>query len=163
MLTSGYPNTIQRAARINSAIRIARKFTIALRYFLASANFTSLPQWGHISAEWDNNIPQSSHWAKSMRSIPPCGGLTIQSMHRSGCLTYPTLSAVPNIWLVLKMLQNICVVIKTTTACVCLRAKDVPASSVGATASCICRWEVGGLLRLSIVQPCLDSQPVGQW
>ena len=124
MLTSGYPNTIQRAAKINRAIRIARKFAIALRYFLASANFISLPQWGHISAEWDNNIPQSSHWAKSMRSIPPCGGLTIQSMHRSGCLTYPTLSGAPNIWLVLKMLQNICVVIKTTTACVCLVAKD---------------------------------------
>ena len=41
--------------------------------------------------------------------------------------------------LVLKMLQNICVVIKTTTVCVRLMAKDEPASSVGATGSCICR------------------------
>ena len=41
--------------------------------------------------------------------------------------------------LVLKMLHNICVVIKTTTVCVRLMAKDGPASSVGTTASCICR------------------------
>ena len=41
--------------------------------------------------------------------------------------------------LVLKILQNSCVVIKTTTACVCLMAKDGGASAAGATASCICR------------------------
>ena len=70
---------------------------------------------------------QLMNYRKPNSAEPQAYGVDIS--HQLESLSIDDCRYIRIVKLVLKMLQNICVVIKTTTACVCRRAKDGPASA----------------------------------